>query len=322
MKENSPICARLAERSMPCRPGSGRAARSRTPRATCRRRLRGGRPVSANGSLMTMEGSNNMPTETKNSTANASCSGSESSAARWLRSDSLRITPAKNAPSAKETSNRAADPYAIPSATASTESVKTSREPVRATFCSSHGTTRLPMSNATATNSATFASAMARMSHRLELRRRCLRGLPVVLPPNVSAKAGKSTSASTIARSSTTSQPTAMRPSAESSLRCCSSARSSTTVLATDRASPNVRPSEGSNPRSRPSARRPAVAVAICAMAPGNAMLRTARKSFIEKCRPTPNISRITPISASWRASPMSPTNPGVNGPITTPASR
>ncbi len=42
----------------------------------------------------------------------------------------------------------------------------------------------------------------------------------------------------------------------------------------------------------------------------------------MEKCRPTPNISRMTPISASCDASDMSPTNPGVNGPIITPASR
>ena len=41
-------------------------------------------------------------------------------------------------------------------------------------------------------------------------------------------------------RSSTTSQPTAMRPSTESSAPRCSSARSSTTVLATDSARPNT----------------------------------------------------------------------------------
>ena len=46
-----------------------------------------------------------MPTETKNSTAKASRSGSVSEAARWLSSDSLRIMPAKKAPSANETSN-------------------------------------------------------------------------------------------------------------------------------------------------------------------------------------------------------------------------
>jgi hypothetical protein len=46
-----------------------------------------------------------MPTETKNSTEKASRSGSDSSAARWLSSDSDRIMPAKKAPSAKDTPN-------------------------------------------------------------------------------------------------------------------------------------------------------------------------------------------------------------------------
>ena len=51
-----------------------------------------------------------MPTETKNSTANASRSGSESSAAWWLSSDSFSSMPAKNAPSANDTPNSAAEP--------------------------------------------------------------------------------------------------------------------------------------------------------------------------------------------------------------------
>ena len=51
-----------------------------------------------------------MPTETKNSTANASCSGSESAAAWWLRSDSLSTMPAKKAPSANDTPNSSAEP--------------------------------------------------------------------------------------------------------------------------------------------------------------------------------------------------------------------
>jgi hypothetical protein len=57
------------------------------------------------GSLITIIGSNSMPTETKNSTANASRSGRVSCAARWLSSDSFSTMPAKKAPSAKETSN-------------------------------------------------------------------------------------------------------------------------------------------------------------------------------------------------------------------------
>ena len=45
-----------------------------------------------------MEGSNSMPTETKNSTAKASRKGSVSVAACWLSFDSLKIMPAKKAP--------------------------------------------------------------------------------------------------------------------------------------------------------------------------------------------------------------------------------
>src|SRR5688572_29615259 len=42
----------------------------------------------------------------------------------------------------------------------------------------------------------------------------------------------------------------------------------------------------------------------------------------MEKCSPTPNMRRMTPISASCVASPASATKPGVNGPMTTPARR
>jgi hypothetical protein len=45
----------------------------------------------------------------------------------------------------------------MPTAMASTESVKSSREPVRATRPSIHGTVRGPMTRASAMNAATFA---------------------------------------------------------------------------------------------------------------------------------------------------------------------
>jgi hypothetical protein len=51
-----------------------------------------------------------------------------------------------------------------------------------------------------------------------------------------------------------------------------------------------------------------AVAARICTTAPGMAILRTAIRSLTEKCNPTPNISRITPISASCGASSVSAT--------------
>ena len=57
------------------------------------------------------------------------------------------------------------------------------------------------------------------------------------------------------------------------------------------------------------------VATVICTMAPGTAMRRTESRSEMEKCRPTPNISRMTPSSASCEASPASATKPGVKGP-------
>ena len=41
-----------------------------------------------------------------------------------------------------------------------------------------------------------------------------------------------------------------------------------------------------------------------------------------EKCSPTPNISRMTPTSASWLAMFWSATKPGVNGPMTIPATQ
>ncbi|KAG0908687.1 hypothetical protein G6F32_016924 [Rhizopus arrhizus] len=64
------------------------------------------------------------------------------------------------------------------------------------------------------------------------------------------------------------------------------------------------------------------VATAIWPMAPGMAIALTAIRSFSEKCRPTPNISSITPSSANWLASAWSATKPGVNGPTQMPATR
>ena len=69
--------------------------------------------------------------------------------------------------------------------------------------------------------------------------------------PSQPASGGSSTRTSTIARSSTTSQPTAMRPLTESSRPRFSSARISTTVLATESASPNTTPAPRLQPHER-----------------------------------------------------------------------
>src|SRR3954452_5113494 len=103
------------------------------------------------------------------------------------------------------------------------------------------------------------------------------------------------TSAKTMIRSSTMSQPTAMRPRSVSRSRLSCKTCKTNTVLATERASPKMTPAPQPQPRiwARPKPRR--VTRAICPMAPGTAMLRTARRSFKEKCSPTPNMSRMMP---------------------------
>jgi len=147
--------------------------------------------------------------------------------------------------------------------------------------------------------------------------------LPEIASPCVTAAStGRNTRASTIARSSTMSQPTAIRPCSVSSSLRCSRARNRTTVLATDMASPNTSPAGRSQPQPIARAAPIAVATAICAMAPGRAIRRTRNNVSTEKCRPTPNINRMTPISASSAARLESPTKPGVKGPTATPATR
>ena len=269
------------------------------------------------GASQITAGSNSMPTDTKNNTAKASRSGSVSSAARWLNSDSRNIMPAKKAPSAKDTSNNSAAPNATPTAAATTLRVNSSREPVLATHHSSLGSTRRPTTSMNTTKLPTLAKVMPSVDHSAAWS-----PLSVALLPSMFATGGNSTSISTITRSSTISQPTAMRPLTDSTRPRSSSARNSTTVLATDRHRPNTSEAIGVQPQARPVTRPRPVATPICTMAPGTAMRLTASRSSNEKCKPTPNISSITPISASCADSPASPTKPGVAGPIITPATR
>ncbi|MNL69886.1 hypothetical protein D3C87_1948030 [compost metagenome] len=80
---------------------------------------------------------------------------------------------------------------------------------------------------------------------------------------------------------------------------------------ATDSASPNRMDPNRPQPRRRPSPMPSRVANPICTMAPGMASARTLIRSFNEKCRPTPNIRRMTPSSASSAPSSRSATKPG-----------
>jgi hypothetical protein len=93
-----------------------------------------------------------------------------------------------------------------------------------------------------------------------------------------------------------------------------------TTVLAIDSARPNTSPPPTPHPSAEPSHTPNRHETTVWMIAPGTAMERTARRSRIEKWIPTPNISRMTPSSASSRAMSVSAIRPGVNGPIATPA--
>ncbi len=171
-------------------------------------------------------GSSSMPTETKNSTAKASRIGSASEAARWLYSDRPTTMPARKAPSAIDTSKTLAAPTAMPSASTSTVSVNNSRERVAATRSSRYGITRLPTTTVNTTSAVTLSAVKASATPTL-----------VVDAPR---KTGKSTSAMTVRRSSTTTQPIAICPVWVWRSRWSASTRTSTTVLATDKAMPKM----------------------------------------------------------------------------------
>ena len=88
--------------------------------------------------------------------------------------------------------------------------------------------------------------------------------------------------------------------------------RVSATVLVMPKARPKTSPTPTDQPRNKATPRPSMVETAICVMAPGTISAQRATMSLNEKCRPTPNISRMTPISANCAARSASPTKPGV----------
>jgi hypothetical protein len=90
------------------------------------------------------------------------------------------------------------------------------------------------------------------------------------------------------------------------------STRIRTTVLATDKAKPKTIPAAQLQPKARATTAPSTVARRLWTIAPGRATRRTARSSLRWNCSPTPNISRITPTSASCSANARLATKPGV----------
>ena len=91
-------------------------------------------------------------------------------------------------------------------------------------------------------------------------------------------------------------------------------------MLAIEMARPRTSPPPRLHPSAEPSQIPNSPDTIVWTIAPGIAIERTASSSRIENWIPTPNISRMTPSSASSSAMSVSAMNPGVNGPITTPA--
>lgn len=143
----------------------------------------------------------------------------------------------------------------MPNASASTERVNNSREPVAALRAIIHGTRRRPTSIMMAINATTLPMVIP-ISTASE-------AMPTSPFSTMPATAGSKTSVSTITRSSTISQPMAICPRWLSRSCRSSSARSRTTVLAVDRQSPKTMPVINDHPSTAESAIPNSVATAI-----------------------------------------------------------
>ena len=134
MKENSPICARLAEIVSAVRDRMAeRDARSAKAASDLPTTMMNSVASTGSGSLDQDRRIEQHADRDEEQHGEGVAQRQRSSAARWLSSDSLRIMPAKKAPSANDTPNSFAAPKATPSAIASTARRNSSREPVCAT---------------------------------------------------------------------------------------------------------------------------------------------------------------------------------------------
>ncbi len=130
--------------------------------------------------------------------------------------------------------------------------------------------TRRPTTSIAVTNTVTLARVSSTANR--------MRVSGTAAPECISATTGSSTSASTMARSSTTSQPTAMRPRSLSRMWRSCRARTSTTVLATERARPKTKPAVHDQPSSRASPAPMTLASAIWISGAGNSDARDRRQ--------------------------------------------
>ena len=133
MNENSPICASDAEIVQAVDAGWPNARTIRKAAADLPTTMMNTVASSGSGSRSTIDRVEQHADRDEEQHGEGVAQRQRSCAARWLSSDSLRIMPAKKAPSANETPNSVAAPKATPSAIASTARRNSSREPVCAT---------------------------------------------------------------------------------------------------------------------------------------------------------------------------------------------
>ena len=300
MNENSPICASATATARPTRSGYLNAMVMASAASGLPDEHDGERGGEQARLLEHLQRISSMPTETKNSTANASRIGSASDAARTLKSDRATTSPARKAPSAIDTPKMAAEPTAIPRARTSTQSVKSSRERVAATRASSQGISRVPATIVNSTSAPTLSAARpmvtaspvlpvgaeeCRHQHQHQHRQQVLHDQPADRDV-----AGRGV------------QVPAVGQDADQHDRAGDRQRNAEH----EPGAPGPAEPMGEPRRRAPWPRRSERA------RPGIATRRTASSSSTWNCSPTPNISRMTPISANCSARCWSATNPGV----------
>jgi hypothetical protein len=144
MNENSPICARPIATVSPVRSGYPITATITSAASGLPTMMMPSVDSTSSGSRTMNIGSKSIPTDAKNSTPNASRSGSASAPACCETGDCPTTMPARNAPSAIDAPNRYADPAAVAMAITRIVSVNSSRERSRATQTMMRGTIFAP----------------------------------------------------------------------------------------------------------------------------------------------------------------------------------
>ncbi|OGO58241.1 MAG: hypothetical protein A2V85_14930 [Chloroflexi bacterium RBG_16_72_14] len=124
------------------------------------------------------------------------------------------------------------------------------------------------------------------------------------------------------ARSCAIIQPIATRPWRLSSSPRSSSTLNTTSVELIDTAAPITTAAVGGRPSARTARVPTSATIRTWSRAPGITIERTLASSCSENSTPSANRSSTTPSSASSEMRSTSPTNPGVNGPMITPAAR